>query len=191
MRIIAGEFKSRQLRFPKTRETRPMMDRVKETVFNLLGEIPPETNVLDLFAGSGSLGLEALSRGAGKVYFVEKEKSPCETILENAESLGLGSNYWELKKMPAESAIKFFHSKKVNFSLVFLDPPFSKGYIKKILRLLDRFDIVKPLGKIVYQREPKDPLPGDLISLKLIQEKPIGQARIGIFLAMERLEKNG
>src|SRR3989338_6512106 len=89
MRIISGELKSRKLKFPKTRLTRPMTDRSKETVFNILSTLVSGKHVLDLYAGSGSLGLEALSRGALDVVFVDQAEWATKVIRKNLEDLKL------------------------------------------------------------------------------------------------------
>lgn len=183
MRIIGGDFKRRIIRFPKTKKTRPMMDRVKETVFNILGDTVRETTVLDLFAGSGSLGLEALSRGATTVYFIDSEASPCLIIKENLKALGIRTNRAKVLQLPIAQAIRRLHRAGFQFNLIFIDPPFNKGLIKKVLRLMERFDIVKPFGKIVYQRSPYEKFEKEATSFRLIQEKAIGQALIGFMIA--------
>ena len=165
-----------------------MMDRVKETVFNILGDTLKGACVLDLFAGSGSLGLEAISRGAAIVYFVESEEVPCLVIRKNFQLLGIRSEQTKIYQMAVMQAIRRIHRQGLKFDLVFLDPPFNKGFIKKVLRLIERFDIVKPLGKIVYQRSPHEKLPDEATSFRSTQERVIGQAMLGFLIAGEKTE---
>ncbi len=179
MRIIGGEFKSRKIKFPKSKKTRPATDRSKETIFNILGETVQDSRVLDLFAGSGSLGLEALSRGAKMVYFVDSGDFACKVIKNNLKTFKL----WDKSRvhcMPVERAIKILAKRKEMMNLVFLDPPYNKGLIKKILRLLNRFDIVAPFGKVVIGRSRLEDLPLELGKFKVERDQAIGQAFLSI-----------
>ncbi len=191
MRIIGGDYKRRLIRFPKTKKTRPVMDRVKETIFNVLGDAVDGAMVLDLFAGSGSFGLESLSRGTKAVYFVDRESTPCVVIRQNLEFLAIPRTRSRICKMTVEQAIRKLHMQRLRFNLIFIDPPFNKGLIKKTLRLLERFDIVEPLGKIVIQRSRHEELPGDLTAFKITQEKKIGQAFVDFLVFQKnRTERN-
>lgn len=187
MRIIGGDFKRRILRFPKEKKTRPMMDRIKETVFNLLGDTVKDSRVLDLFAGSGSLGLEALSRGASFCTFVEWDETACDIIRKNLASLAINRSKWDVSSFPASQSIRRLAKKGRKYHLLFLDPPFDKGFLKKVLRQLEGFDIVEPFGKIVYQRSAREALPQAecLRKFKLFEERKIGQAYIGSFILIK------
>ena len=154
------------------------MDRVKETIFNVLGEAVAGARVLDLFSGSGSLGLEALSRGAREVYFVDEAPAPCAVIQRNLARLNIPRERTHIRRITAIQAIRFFASRKIRFDLIFVDPPFHRDFIKKILRLIDRFDIVKPFGKVILQRSRHEALPTNLAHYMLVQEKKIGRAFI-------------
>src|SRR3990167_1932519 len=148
MRIIGGALKRRKLYFPKTFQTRPVTDRAKETIFNVLGTTCESASVLDLFAGSGSLGIEAISRGAELVCFVESGHEAASCIKKNLELLGLEAAGTVLKTT-TELAIKRLQNEAKTFNLIFLDPPHNKGLIKKILHLLDHSVIVPPFGNVV------------------------------------------
>jgi 16S rRNA (guanine966-N2)-methyltransferase len=174
MRVIGGLFKSRKLCFPKTRATRPVTDRAKETIFNVLGTFCEEATVLDLFAGSGSLGIEALSRGASQVCFVDSEKPAYSCIYKNIEALSLQDRS-QVFEMPVLGALKNLEKRGKKFNLVFLDPPHNKGLIKKVLHRLDRSDIVAPFGTIAVGRSNLESLPEDLKTLYLQREIKIGQ----------------
>ena len=174
MRIIGGFLKRRKIDFPKTRATRPVTDRAKETIFNVLGTLCEGTIVLDLFAGSGSLGIEALSRGASEASFVDSAKIACLCIFKNLEQLGLMDQAHVLQ-LPILEALKKLQKQGKKFSLIFLDPPHNKGLIKKVLHQLDHSDIVATFSTIVIGRSNLEGLPEDLKTLYLQREIKIGQ----------------
>ena len=175
MRIIGGTYKRRNIFFPKTRATRPMTDRAKETIFNVLGGLCHSAIVLDLFAGSGSLGLEALSRGANQVYFVDDAKTAEVCIQKNLLLLQIPKNQQMILKKPVETALGVLEKQRKSFNLIFLDPPHNKGLIKKILHRLDCSDIVTPLGNIVVGHSNQEGLPNHLETLCFIRSIKIGQ----------------
>ena len=175
VRIISGEFRSRRLEFPKSKRTRPMMDRAKEMIFNILGNTVPGAKVLDLFAGSGSLGLEALSRGANEVIFVEKGPWAVKTIRSNLEKLNLRGKALVLPQ-DVFRALNRFEKEGRTFNLIFLDPPYNQGVVKKILNRLGRSDIVTPLTQLILHRSRQEKLPETLERLEVLREKRFGQA---------------
>ncbi len=177
MRIISGEFKSRKLDFKCSPSVRPMTDRMKETLFNILGETVRGARVLDLFAGSGSIGLEALSRGAEQVTFVEVDPANCKIILKNIESLGIGKKAKVVTK-DAFLAIKRLESEGEKYGLIFTDPPYDKGLMKKILLDLDQSDILSPHARVISHHSAHEGLPDMLTSLLVERSKEIGQARL-------------
>ena len=118
MRIIAGRAKGRVLKGPRGPKTRPMMDRAKEAVFSMLEPVLPGSAVLDLYAGSGSLGLEALSRGAASAVFVEWRRDAARVLRENIDSVGLGGD------VVAEKVEDYLSRGSGRFDLAFVDPPY-------------------------------------------------------------------
>jgi 16S rRNA (guanine(966)-N(2))-methyltransferase RsmD len=174
MRVIGGLLKRRKFYFPKTRATRPVTDKAKETIFNVLGTICQDAVVLDLFAGSGSLGIEALSRGANEVSFVDSEKPAYSCIYKNLELLGL-TGQGHVLAVPVVQAIKNLEKRAKKFNLIFLDPPHNKGLIKKVLHRIDHSDIVVSSGLIVVGHSNLEGLPQDLKTLSLQREIKIGQ----------------
>jgi len=129
MRVIAGKFRSRQLRSMPGLEIRPTSDRLRETLFNVLTAGNPQalegSRWLDLFAGTGAVGIEALSRGAAKVYFAEKSKRAVDLIRKNLESLGVESANYELLPQDAVHAIRGLVQRGVQPEYIFLDPPYA------------------------------------------------------------------
>ena len=175
MRIISGELGSRRLVFPKSKRTRPMTDRAKEMIFNILGDTVPGTEVLDLFAGSGSLGLEALSRGAKEATFVERGEWAIKTILRNLKALDLEKKS-HLLTQDVFRALSRLEDQKKRFTLIFLDPPYNEGFVKKILLRLDHSDILTPHVKIVLHHTRQEKVPEALERLEVLREKRFGQA---------------
>ncbi len=136
MKIISGEVKKRKIEVPKG--IRPTQDKVRAMIFDVLGEEIKDTNFIDLFAGSGAVGIEALSRGAEKVIFVEESKKIREVLKENILSLG----YLNKTKIISKDALKWLSAvnKKLiieNYNIIFADPPYNKGWIEKLLHLIN------------------------------------------------------
>jgi len=152
LRIIGGIHSGRRLISPKGKQIRPTYDRVKETIFNCLrGEDILGKRVLDLYAGTGNLGIEALSRGAKEVVFVDKSPYACQLIRENIELC----NFKDCSKVYRKdglAAIKYLNKKGQAFDLIFLDPPYdAMNLLEKTLFSLSSFPLLYPRGKIVVQ----------------------------------------
>jgi 16S rRNA (guanine(966)-N(2))-methyltransferase RsmD len=185
MRIISGKFKSRKIDFPKNRLTRPMTDRTKETLFNIVGSFVFGKHVLDLYAGSGSLGLESLSRGAISATFVDQAPWAQKVIEKNLASLGI-SNQGTILMRDISSAVKRLEKAGQGFSLIFVDPPFMKGLVKKTLMRLDASDIVLPFAQVVVGHMWREELPNaELKNLKWVRTKRIGQACLSFYFRLE------
>lgn len=187
MRIIAGEFKSRKLQFPKTKLTRPMTDRAKETLFNIVGSLVDGKRVLDLYSGSGSVGCEALSRGALDVTFVDSADWATKVIRQNLKSLGIEYKA-EVHEMDVLRAIKKFEKNGRSFSLIFVDPPYDQGLVKKTLNALDQSAIVAPFAQVCVGHSKQEKLPEELQSLKLARTKQIGQSFLSFYFRLESLD---
>ncbi|PIQ87296.1 MAG: 16S rRNA (guanine(966)-N(2))-methyltransferase RsmD [Candidatus Omnitrophica bacterium CG11_big_fil_rev_8_21_14_0_20_45_26] len=186
MRIIAGVFKSRLIDFPKAKITRPMMDRMRESVFNILGQTLDGLKVLDLFAGSGSVGLEAISRGANHVTFVEQDLEAIGMIKKNLDSLGVTRDRYDIFQGSASQVIRRLSQRAFSYDLIFLDPPYNKGLIKKTLRQLERSVILPKFGKIVIHRASQEGM--ELAGIRRFQletDRPLGQAFISVLMAIE------
>ena len=184
MRIISGELKSRKIRFPKTRLTRPMKDKSKETVFNILGGLVIGKHVLDLYAGSGSLGLEALSRGALDAVFVDKAPIAIRTIEQNLLDLELKRKA-QCVQGEVLTVLEKLRKKGPYFSLVFIDPPFDQGWVKKTLIKLDQSGIVLPFGQVVVGHTRQEELPESLPTLKLARTKKVGQSCLSFLFRLD------
>ncbi|MDO8549797.1 MAG: 16S rRNA (guanine(966)-N(2))-methyltransferase RsmD [Ignavibacteria bacterium] len=151
MRIISGEFKSRLINVPDSKLIRPMTDRVRETLFNLLNNKTDFENikVLDLYSGSGALGLECLSRGASEVHFVEKNFSIYNNLIQNINTLG-AIDRCKVHKM---ETLKFVNSVPgADFDLILADPPFFKDDIYKVVESVLSNKYLNSEGMIIIER---------------------------------------
>lgn len=147
VRIIGGKYRRRVLKFPDSEGLRPTPDRVRETLFNWLGQELDGQHCLDLFAGSGALGFEAASRGADRVVLLEQAPKVLEALRSNAQML---QNPHELEIIRGD-ALQYLASTKAKFDLVFLDPPFKKGWIPRLEPLLA--GVTKEDGAIYVEAE--------------------------------------
>lgn len=161
-----------------------MTDRTRETLFNMLGGLVFEKNILDLFSGSGSIGLEAISRGARHVTFVDEAVWAGKVIEKNINTLGVKENA-RLLQMDILKAIAKLEREKERFSILFVDPPFFSGWVRKALMKLDRSDIVLPFAQVIVGHPAKEPLPDDLQVLKCVRTKKIGQACLSFFFRLD------
>ncbi len=137
MRIISGDSKGRKLAGPKTQSIRPTSDRVKESIFNILQHDVEERAVLDLFAGTGSLGIEALSRGAKRAFFVEKGRQAVALIQRNLAACGFSAEA-EIFPKEVHRALGILMGREEIFDLILMDPPYQKGLIENTLRQLNK-----------------------------------------------------
>lgn len=142
MRIIAGSARSLPLKTLEGMDTRPTTDKIKETLFNILQADVPGCYFLDLFAGSGQIGLEAISRGARKAVFVENSKKASACIEDNIRFTKFTEEA-SLMTMDVRSAISMLEG-NYQFDIIFMDPPYNKGLEKEVLALLSHSSIVKP-----------------------------------------------
>lgn len=178
MKIVTGQFKGRNIKVPMG--IRPLSLRVKEACFNILGKEIEERSILDLFAGSGSLGLEAISRGAAQAVFIDSSSRSISAVRDNIESFSLRAKAQAYLK-DALDAISGFQRQKVRFDLVFLDPPYHKGLLIKALQQLQEYDILTPSGYLVGFASVKDGFMQDSRFFSLIVDKKYGQTRLLVY----------
>jgi 16S rRNA (guanine966-N2)-methyltransferase len=150
MRVIAGEFKSRQLKTVSSHLTRPTTDKNKENIFNMIGPYFDGGVCLDLFGGSGGLGIEALSRGMEKLYTVDKQYKAYQVIKENFQLLHLEKRA-QVFKMDYRKALEKFYQEKLKFDLVFLDPPYGLKINQGILDYLHEHQMLASSCMIVIE----------------------------------------
>jgi len=181
MRIISGTSKGRKLVTPRSHSVRPTSDRVKESIFNILrGEIEGN-RVLDLFAGTGNLGIEALSRGAEKAIFVEKRRQATRLIQRNLAQLGLKDRS-EILPKEANRAIGILMQRGESFDLILMDPPYEKGLIQKTLSKLNSHPIYCGNSILVIEHNRREPLPLNIEGWSLIRQQRIGDTLISFLI---------
>ena len=177
MRVISGKYKGRVLDGHKVAGTRPTMDRVKESMFAMLQSDIPDSCCLDLFSGSGNLGIEAISNGAKKVYFVDFNQICIQTIEKNLRTLKITEEAVVLKKDYLE-ALRYFKEREIQFQVIFLDPPYKYHFMTKILEELEIYGLLKPGVKIVCETDNEEEIE---TSLKLLKEKRYGSKWLHIY----------
>lgn len=175
MRVIAGTCKGRRLVAPKGSQTRPALDRIKESVFSILFDVSG-LSVLDLFAGSGSVGIEALSRGASSATFVENDSAALKALTTNLETCGFEQQSTIIKQDVAR-ALTRLTKQGTEFDLIFVDPPYLKDLVNKTLAQLGASDLVHDGSRIVVEHHPKEPI-DDIPGLILTDTRKYGQTLI-------------
>ncbi len=178
MRVIAGTAKGRRLFTPKTDAIRPVLDQVKEAIFNILFDVNG-MKVLDLFAGTGAMGIEALSRGAQYAYFVDVLKGAVRLIGKNLESCHFAEQGTVLE-MTAAKAIRILSEQKKEFDLIFVDPPYEKHFIKKTLGALATSPLLHENTLVISEHHPKE-TPPVMEGLCLTDQRKYGQTTISFF----------
>jgi len=177
MRVISGTSKGRRLVTPKNQGLRPTSDRVKESVFNILGEIVEEKVVLDLFAGTGNLGIEALSRGARRAIFVEKGRQAVRLIQRNLAQCGMDGRS-EIIPKDVNRAIGILKQRGESFDLILMDPPYERGLILRTLAKLTSYKIYHEDSILVIEHDRREPLPEIVRGWNLIRQRGIGDTTL-------------
>lgn len=159
MRIIAGKYRGRRLRAPRGRKIRPTSDRIRESIFNIIGPDICGHQIVDIFAGTGGMGIEALSRGAQHAVFIDKFPVALECVRANIAPLE-NADQWDIIRWDAGSSLSCLASLDMRFGYAFIDPPYNKGLVAKTLRNLMACDVMTPGGLIVlehHQQEEVEP----------------------------------
>lgn len=181
MRVIAGEFGGRRLQAPRGRNTRPTSDRVREALFMSLGDLEGVT-VVDLYAGSGALGIEALSRGATAAHFVDSDRMARKVLEENLDALGIRSRatVWPLT-LP--HGLKRLADVLQTARLVLLDPPYGGSEAREALAALGREGVLAPGTKVVLERHQKDEVGVRAGMLSQVRERRYGETIVNLYEA--------
>lgn len=174
MRIISGKYKGKKIDGFNIDGTRPTMDRVKESLFGIIQNYIKDSICLDLFAGSGSLGIEALSNGAKKCYFVDNGNIAYKTLENNLKDI---TEEKYLFKIDYKKALQIFKSQNIKFDIIFLDPPYSLNLITPILKEIKELNLLSEDGIIVCEYE-KETITADF---NCIKEKKYGSTNIKIY----------
>lgn len=178
MRVIAGSAKGRKLKTPKGLSTRPTTDKVKSAIFNIIQFDIEKRNVLDLFCGSGALGIEALSRGAKQCTFVDFDRTAIAAAQENVKFCG----FEKVSNFACKSCELFIKNYTgPSFDLILLDPPYKKGYIKTTVSSLETCGILSEHAIIICEMDSSDPVLDCILGIHLLKEYHYGRTKVSVY----------
>ncbi|MDO4711654.1 MAG: 16S rRNA (guanine(966)-N(2))-methyltransferase RsmD [Peptostreptococcaceae bacterium] len=180
MRVISGTARGKKLKSPVDESVRPTLDRVKENLFNIIGSGIRDAVVLDLFAGSGALGIEALSRGAKRCVFVDNDKRSIELVRQNLKETRL-AEHAVVHLAEAQSIIQKLCAEGQKFDYIFIDPPYCQGIVQKILKQLEKCNIMQEEGFVIIETDRFERPPEEISDLLKIKEREYSNTRISIF----------
>ncbi len=180
MRVITGSARGSVLKAPKGENTRPTSDRVKESLFNIIGYINEEDVVLDLFSGSGGIGIEFLSRGAKSCYFIDEDQNSINVIKANLEKTRLLDRSL-IYKNSVDRAIRTLASKNSKFNYIFLDPPYNKDYVEGTLGNISRENLLSESGKVIIEHESRLELKNSYFDLIKVDCRKYGDTSISFY----------
>ena len=175
--MISGTLKGRRLVAPAGLSTRPTADRIKESVFNILGHRVQSRNVLDLFAGTGALGIEALSRGATSAVFIDQARAALTAIRTNIRNLGL-DNRARVIQWNISTGLKCLKSSPVPYDLVFMDPPYETHAACSALVSLIDCGALAPGARIVIEHSIREPLVSPAAELTIADQRRFGKTLV-------------
>lgn len=174
MRVIAGSARGKKLYALEGRDIRPTLDRVKESVFNMIALNLPGASVLDLFCGSGALGIEALSRGAHHADFVDSRKESLAVTDKNLKMTRLDKN----ASLILSDSIAFLKTTGQKFDVIFIDPPYESDLYEKSLQIIAERNILKPEGQIIVECDKLNTPAFDFCGFSIYRNKTYGRVKI-------------
>lgn len=188
MRVISGSARGRTLKAVPGMGTRPTTDKVKEAIFSMIGPYFEGGAVLDLFAGTGGLGIEALSRGMDRAVFIDLEYKSLEIVRANLKTTGF-TEQAEVYKNDAERAIKVLAKKKETFDLIFLDPPYRLKHGDKLMELMEQNDMVAESATVVLEYDSSYEYPEEVGGFIQIRKSVYGETAVSIYRYQDEQEK--
>ncbi len=183
IRIIAGALKGRKLATVPGVETRPTAERVRESIFNILGDSVRGARVLDLYAGTGAMGIEALSRGAESVLFAEDHKAALAALEKNIRACSLQSRV-DTIRWNILNNLNIIRSHSPGFNLVFIDPPYNKDMILPTLSNLVASRCLDGGARLVLEHSPREPIPANLPEYKISDQRRYGKTLVSFLINM-------
>ena len=177
MRVITGKARGVQLKTPEGMLTRPTADRVKEALFSIINFDLPGAAVLDLFGGTGQLGIEALSRGANSAVFVDQREDACKIIRENLRRTKLESQ----GKVVRSDYLDYLRRSREKFDIILLDPPYAEVFLENALKCITEIDILKTDGIIVAERPVEKELPFEFEGFTRSKDYKYGKTLLTIY----------
>ncbi len=180
MKITGGKDRSRLIKTPRLKDIRPTLDKIRKAIFDILQNEIADKVILDLFSGSGAIGLEAISRGAKIVYFIEREKACIDVINENIELLKYEDRANVLRG-DVFKAIREFGEIREKFDIIIMDPPYRRDLAKKALLKISVYDIIKPSGFVIAEHSKTEKLPERIDLLQLYRQISYGDTVLSFY----------
>ncbi|OLN21477.1 16S rRNA (guanine(966)-N(2))-methyltransferase RsmD [Domibacillus antri] len=180
MRIISGMKKGLPLKAVPGKDTRPTTDKVKESIFNMVGPYFDGGTALDLFAGSGGLGIEALSRGFDRAIFVDRDMKAIQTVKENVRSAGFNEAA-EIYRNEADRALKAVLKREIVFDGIFLDPPYKKQKLESMLQFIGEHSLLSAAGFIMCEHGSDVSLPDTAGPFERVRYETYGMISVSIY----------
>lgn len=180
LRVISGKARGLKLDSPKNQDVRPTTDRVKESLFNIINPYIRESNILDLFAGTGSLGIECLSRGAKNCVFVDKSKDSINIIKSNVKKARV-ENESTILNIDFKDAVKRLSSQNQKFDVIFMDPPYYENMFIECLKIIDELNLLYEDGIIVVEHDTKDLFDESIGNLVKSRDKKYGNTTLTFY----------
>jgi 16S rRNA (guanine(966)-N(2))-methyltransferase RsmD len=184
VRVIGGKAKGLRLSVPRGRSVRPTADKVKEALFNIISSELESTIVLDLYAGSGALGIEALSRGALHCTFIEKNPPTVSVLKENIRRVHCEAQCVVLN-IPVEKALPLLKTQGASFHLIMMDPPYEKSLVAVAVEMVGLTGLLKPEGWLVAEHNIREKLESAHSGLELVKMKKYGETCLSFFQPSE------
>jgi 16S rRNA (guanine966-N2)-methyltransferase len=184
MRIVAGTARGRPLAGPKPSSVhiRPTADRVRETLFNILGQWLEGLRVLDLYAGTGALGLEAVSRGAARAVLVDQDREALGLCRTNTQALGFGAQV-EILALPVARAVEQLGRRAEPFELIFADPPYAARAVEGVLELVAGARLLAPGGQVLVEHDKRESAPEAHAGFQRVDQRRFGDTLVSFFTA--------
>ncbi|ABR48919.1 putative methyltransferase [Alkaliphilus metalliredigens QYMF] len=184
MRVIAGKAKGYRLQSPIGLQTRPTADRIKESLFNIIQNDILHSTVIDLFSGAGSLGIEALSRGANQAYFIDQSKNSVQAIKENLVRTKL-IDLAEIIHSDVQRGMTQLKERRYHADIIFMDPPYGKDLIVPTIAGIVQNSLLQDQGMIIVEHENLDEVPAEIGHLTLFRQKNYGKTTISFYTTRE------
>jgi 16S rRNA (guanine(966)-N(2))-methyltransferase RsmD len=185
LRVITGKAKGKRLKAPSGIQTRPITDMIKEALFNVIGSDINGAYLLDLFAGSGSVGIEALSRNAAGVIFIDQSINAVKTIEYNLANCKFNNNF-EIYRKDVFKALYILHKRKLKFEYIYVDPPFnSDTIIDRVLPAIEKADVLKETGLLIIRTRRQKELPTILLTLDQYRVNNYGDSTLHYYRKQE------
>jgi 16S rRNA (guanine(966)-N(2))-methyltransferase RsmD len=182
MRIVAGSARGRALAGPKaaSKHIRPTADRVRETIFNVLGQWLEGQKVLDLYAGTGALGLESVSRGATRAVLVDSDREALSLCRANTDALDFSARV-EILAQPVERALETLGRRGDRFELIFADPPYAARVVETVLEGVAKHGVLAPGGTVVIEHDKREAAPESHEGFERVDQRRFGDTLVSLF----------